>query len=246
MKNELDNILAENTIIPEAEHGTDVTEWYNTEKDGEVTLVKVFAAKKAEAARLAEEFVAYIKASDSTLFIQNSLDWATYDSGRMNYCVTLSVGDEGAIIEPTPIEPDAKEGTITCGTSEAGDAVGYHKADTDEYGKGDVTIDGMKVVQLRALNGSLRLRFDQDAAPQGVVSVNIGGVIVDFIREDGQHRYNAVDAEASALFVDGDTLDVSKGEVDNGGGTIEPPENGDDDGTIEPPKETKPAKKKQK
>ena len=160
-----------------------------------------------------------------------------------------------------PIEPNEDIEGIICGTSENGDAIGYHDAHSDSYGSGNVTLGGLKVVQLRALGNSLRLRFDNDKAPLETVYAKLRDITVIFVREEGQKRYNAVDSAALSLFVDGegfkvvdgikpegdapgtdvDTLTPGLDNAEDDGDTIEPPEDGG--GTIEPPKETKPAKK---
>ena len=115
-------------------------------------------------------------------------------------------------------------GQIVCGTSEAGDAVGFHGGPgviEDLYGDIDtVLIGGEKLIQLRALNGWLRARLEGDVTPTEFITIKINGTDVEFEKEKNQPRYNAESASISALFIDGDVLDVEDGFVDE---TIEPP-----------------------
>ena len=141
---------------------------------------------------------------------------------------------------------------IVCGTSENGDAVGYHDSKDDGYGEGNVTIGGLKVVQLRALGNVIRLRFDKDAAPQITISVKINDRTLVFEREDGQPRYNVVDAEVARLFVDGavfivvdgDEADVAIPDAPNEGADVIGITPEVDVNSVEPPKEVKPARKR--
>jgi len=149
--------------------------------------------------------------------------------------------------------PTEVEGII-CGISKAGDAIGYHDALEDSYGEGNVTLGGLKVVQLRALGDILRLRFDKDEAPLETVYVSLNNTTLAFAREKGQPRYNVEDAGAAKMFVDGQAIKVEDGVAPTGKApgtdvdTLTPglDEVDDEGGTIEPPsinKETKPAKK---
>ena len=154
-----------------------------------------------------------------------------------------------------PIDPEnPKVLGIFFGTSKEGDAVGFHGSRKDGYGEGDAILGGLKVYQLRALGDSIRLRFDKDKAPQEIVYAKLRGITVEFIREEGQPRYNAINAEAAKLFVDGHVFRVEDGEAPEGEApgtdvdTLTPGLDEVEDGgnTIEPPKETKPAIKKRR
>ena len=165
----------------------------------------------------------------------------------------LGSTDTGDIVVDKPTDPVLASGII-CGTSADGKAIGYHDTPKDGYGEGSVTLGGLKVVQLRALGNTLRLRFDKDEAPQETVTVKLNDLVVTFTREDGQPRYNVEDAKASKLFVDGQPIlvaEATKIEGDAPGTDVDTLTPGLDEveegGTIEPPsidKETKPAKKK--
>ena len=132
-------------------------------------------------------------------------------------------------VDPTP-EPELHH--IICGVSEAGDAFGYHKADTDSYGYANtVTIDGVLVKQVRALGSNIRIHLVGDEASKANLHVNIGGIGIKFKRDDNQPRYSVDSAEIAALFViDAELL------VEDGADTIEP--------ETKPVKATKNVKKK--
>ena len=119
--------------------------------------------------------------------------------------------DTGMIAVPDAGDSVASDGSIVCGTSEAGDAVGYHGGTgiiEDLYGEGNVTLGGLEVVQLRALGDSIRLRFANDATPSDIVAVTLNGGVVVFGKEEGQPRYNAVDAKVSKIFVEGHGITI--------------------------------------
>ena len=124
-------------------------------------------------------------------------------------------------------EPEPQLNSIICGTSEAGDAIGFHDGDTDSYGyQNNVTIDGFGVIQVRALGDHIRIHLAGNEATAENINVNIAGSEYVFALEVGQPRYELVDPALAELFVDGAELLVIDGQD-----------------TIEPSDETKPAGK---
>jgi len=151
-------------------------------------------------------------------------------------CGTLEfLAGEGDIVNTTAavmkavadsIPDELIEDVITCGTSKAGDAVGWHGGTgvtEDKYGHTNgITVGGLEVVQLRALGDSIRLRLANDLAPQPTVTITVNDTEITLDREDGQPRYNVVDATVAAMFVDGSAIiieEVKDAPVEKAGST---------------------------